>query len=92
MTYKISFKELAFIHLAALRKNDKNTYIKCFDMLLAIATDPRNGIGKPERMKGYGEEEVYSRRLNDKDRLVYLVNEEKETIEIIACKGHYDDK
>ena len=50
------------------------------------------GIGKPERLKGFGDMEVYSRKLNDKDRLVYIIyEEEEEIVEIISCRGHYED-
>ena len=47
------------------------------------------GIGQPEALKNnlYGE---YSRRINEKDRLVYHV--ENDRIYIVSCRGHYDDK
>ena len=45
-----------------------------------------NGIGEPEALKenlqGY-----FSRRINEKDRLIY--NIEEETINILACRYHY---
>ena len=48
-----------------------------------------DGIGKPEALTGdlHGE---YSRRINDKDRLVYHI--ENGRIYIAHCKGHYGDK
>ena len=47
------------------------------------------GIGQPEALKNnlHGE---YSRRINEKDRLVYHV--ENDRIYIVSCRGHYDDK
>jgi toxin YoeB len=92
MTYKIEFSEDVLAQFSILRKGDKNAYIKCFDLVLAIAENPREGIGKPERLKGFGEREVYSRRVNDKDRLVYTVFEEPYyKVEIVSCLGHYND-
>jgi|JI7StandDraft_1071085.scaffolds.fasta_scaffold568875_1 toxin YoeB len=91
MIYKIEFRKEAIIQLSELRKGDKNTYIKCFDILLAIAVNPREGIGKPERLKGYEDFEVFSRRVNDKDRLIYEIIETEQLVEIISCVGHYDD-
>jgi toxin YoeB len=91
MIYKIAFKALAMEQLIELRKGDKNAYTKCFDLILAITSNPRIGIGKPERLKGYGELEAFSRRLNNKDRLVYIVFDDTETVEILSCVGHYDD-
>jgi toxin YoeB len=56
--------------LIGLETNKKKDYLKCFDLVRATAIDPRNGIGKPERLK-YFEKEVYSRRVNHTDRMVY---------------------
>ena len=47
---------------------------------------PFTGEGKPEPLKGG----MWSRRINDKDRLVYDVTDE--SIVILQCKGHYEDK
>ena len=47
------------------------------------------GIGKPEPLLGDLRGE-YSRRINDKDRLVYHM--EGGCIYIVHCKGHYGDK
>ena len=45
------------------------------------------GIGKPEPLTGDLRGE-YSRRINDKDRLVYHI--ENGRIYIAHCRGHYD--
>lgn len=47
------------------------------------------GMGKPEPLTGDLRGE-YSRRINDKDRLVYHM--ENERIYIAHCRGHYGDK
>jgi toxin YoeB len=49
---------------------------------------PRTGTGKPERLKHLGGE-VWSRRITEKDRLVYDIQDD--TIVIVACRFHYDD-
>ena len=46
-----------------------------------------NGIGKPEKLKNRPE---YSRRIDDANRLVYVIDE-LQNIKIIACRGHYDE-
>ncbi len=52
-----------------------------------IRRSPFEGIGKPEPLKenlsGF-----WRRRINDKHRIIYAV--EKETVVIIACRGHYN--
>lgn len=45
------------------------------------------GIGKPEPLK---HRPGYSRRIDDKNRLVYDIDE-LHNIKIISCRGHYDD-
>ena len=46
-----------------------------------------SGLGKPEPLKG---RKAYSRRIDDKDRLVYIGNYEQDLI-ILSCKVHYED-
>ena len=47
-----------------------------------------DGIGNPEALKGDLQGE-YSRRIDEKDRLVYHM--ENGRIYIAQCRGHYDD-
>ncbi len=89
MTYKIRILENAQADLIWLRKNDKNGYVKCFDLVREIMNHPRSGTGKPERLR-YFEKEVYSRRVNHKDRLVYTIYEALHEIDISSFRGHYD--
>jgi len=51
--------------------------------------NPRGGTGKPERLK-YFEKEVYSRRVNHKDRLIYTIYEDLKEIDITSFRGHYE--
>jgi toxin YoeB len=37
----------------------------------------------------YFEEEVWSRRVNDVDRMVYTIYEEEKEIDVSSFKGHY---
>ena len=50
---------------------------------------PLVGIGEPELLKG-NLSGYYSRRINEKDRLVYSI--ENGNIYIAQCRGHYYDK
>ncbi len=47
------------------------------------------GIGKPELLK-HNRSGLYSRRIDEVNRLVYSVDAEN-NIKIISCKGHYED-
>lgn len=48
---------------------------------------PFDGLGKPEPLKGELQG-FWSRRIDETNRLVYRV--QGETLEILSCKGHYD--
>ena len=69
-------------------KSDKKTFEKINELISYVDTPPFTGLGKPEPLKhelaGY-----WSRRINQKDRLVYQVSGDE--ITIVSCKGHYDD-
>ena len=71
------------------RRNDKSSYIKCFDLVRELMDCPGGGTGKPERLK-YFEKEVYSRRVNHKDRMIYTVYESLKEIDITSFRGHYE--
>ena len=60
--------------------------------LRELRVSPKKGTGKPEALKGYGEREVWSRRINDQHRLVYEILEEEKEVKILTAFGHYDDK
>jgi len=51
--------------------------------------DPSQGYGKPEKLK-HSLSGLWSRRLSQKDRLIYAFDEG--SIHIFAIGGHYDDK
>ena len=70
------------------QQHDKQTLKKINNLLKSVSRTPFEGEGKPEPLKG--EKGKWSRRINDKDRLVYSY--ERDTITIYQCRGHYDDK
>lgn len=61
---------------------------KIIRLIAETTRSPRAGTGKPERLKHLGGE-VWSRRITEKDRLVYDI--QSDTITIIACRFHHDD-
>ena len=68
---------------------DKKTLRKISALLKDIDRHPFSGIGKPEPLTG-DLSGYWSRRIDDKNRLVYRVTEE--FIEIAGCRTHYGDK
>ncbi len=52
-----------------------------------IAKDPRSGIGKPERLK-YSKNESCSRRIDSKNRVEYIIDQN--TVTIVSILGYYE--
>lgn len=68
---------------------DKKTLKRINSLIKDIERNgPIIGIGEPEALRGNLRGE-FSRRINEKDRLVYHMEEDR--IYIVGCRGHYDD-
>lgn len=89
MNWKILILPKAEKDLAWFRKHNKSYYVKCFDLIREIASDPRKGTGKPEKLK-YFDRDVWSRRVSREHRLVYVIYLQKHEVEIVSCRSHYD--
>jgi toxin YoeB len=85
---KVTFAERALAEYFDWQSEDKKT-LKRINMLIKdIQRSPFEGLGKPEPLKN--ENGKWSRRIDDVNRIVYEKTDYG--IEIIQCKGHYDDK
>ena len=65
---------------------DRKTALKVFKLIEEVLRDPFKGMGKPEPLK-YLATGVWSRRITQEHRLVYLVREER--IDFLQCRYHY---
>ena len=86
---KITFAEDAWDEYLSWQTQDKKMIRKINSLLKEIQRTPFDGSGKPEPLKG-DMQGKWSRRINDKDRLVYEIT--PDTVLIYQCKSHYDDK
>ena len=83
-----TFTENAFAEYLYWQTHDKKTLRRINALLKELTRDPFEGTGKPEPLKG-NLSGLWSRRIDEVNRLVYRVSEEQ--IEIYQCKGHYND-
>ena len=67
-------------------QTDRRIALRIFDLIEAILRDPFTGIGKPEPLKHLAPG-VWSRRLTQEHRLVYLVREGR--IDFLQARYHY---
>jgi toxin YoeB len=91
ITYVLGFEEQALKDIKTLKKSEKTAYSKLLKILEELRFHPTTGSGKPELLK-YNYAGFYSRRISQKHRLIYSINENEIIVTIISAKGHYDDK
>ncbi|KIC02358.1 addiction module toxin YoeB [Flavobacterium sp. JRM] len=73
------------------KSGNKATIKKIEKILLELTEDPFSGEGNPEELK-YNLKGYWSRRINQKDRMIYRVEDEIVTVIIVSAMGHYSDK
>ncbi len=67
---------------------DKKTLKKVNQLVKDIERSNFEGLGKPEALKG-NLSGFWSRKIDDANRLIYRIN--GEFIDILSCKGHYEN-
>ena len=85
----ISFLPEAWEDYLYWQTQDKKTLKRINQLLKDIIRNPYDGIGKPEPL-GENLFRFWSRRIDEKNRLVYKVS--NGSIEIAQCRTHYKDK
>lgn len=84
-----TFTEKGWEHYVYWQTQDRKTLKKINRLIESIERDGGlQGIGKPELLK-HNKSGLYSRRIDDTNRLVYEISENH--IIIKSCKGHYED-
>ncbi len=86
MSRSLGFTPEAWKSYVYWQTQDKKTLKRINKLIDATLRQPFEGIGKPEALKenlsGF-----YSRRIDDTNRLVYAIEDNK--IVIISCRYHY---
>ena len=91
-SYKIIIKETAVKDFLKHKKSgNKQNLFKISKIIEELREHPYTGIGKPEQLK-YNLQGLWSRRINQKDRLIYEVVEDVVSVYILSAIGHYEDK
>ncbi len=70
-------------------ETNRKTALCLLSLIEEIRRNPFEGTGKPERLK-YQDANVWSRRLTQTDRIVYLISEDR--IEFLQARYHYSDR
>lgn len=92
MSYTLQLTDDAIEDIEYLKKAGDKAILKKLAVLLEELTDhPYTGTGQPEELK-YNFSGYWSRRINNKHRLVYLIEEKRKMVIILYSRGHYKDK
>jgi toxin YoeB len=92
MSYILDFTKVALADIEKHKKaGDKAVLKKIAKLLNEIKENPIQGTGQIELLK-YGLSGKYSRRINQKHRLVYTIQEDIVTVQVLSLWRHYDDK
>jgi toxin YoeB len=90
--YTIEVSDEAKKHLALHHKSGNKAVIKRIERIFEeLAEHPETGIGQPERLKHYLSEK-WSRRIDEKNRIIYQIEKETVIVTVISAKSHYSDK
>ena len=84
----LTFGSIAWDEYLYWQMQDKKTLRRINQILKDIQRNFFEGIGNPEPLKHY--DGCWSRRIDDKNRIVYYIDSEKNVV-IISCKVHYED-
>ena len=82
----LEFDPAAFEDLSWWVEHDRGQATRVIRLIRDVQRDPFTGAGKPEPLK-HQLKGCWSRRIDQENRLVYQVQEEK--IRILACRYHY---
>ncbi|MDH6311058.1 toxin YoeB [Dysgonomonas sp. PFB1-18] len=82
----VAFTPTAWAEFTGIVYSDKQKSKRILNLIKDIQRNPFEGIGKPEPLK-YELQGYWSRRIDEKNRLVYAVEEER--IVIVQCTEHY---
>ena len=92
MNYKLIIEPEAETHLIAhVKAGNKILLKKIRKLFKELQEHPETGTGKPEKLK-YQKMEIWSRRIDDKHRMRYIIDGDKVIVFVISLWGHYGDK
>lgn len=72
------------------KSGNKAIIKKIEDLFMELSEHPYTGTGKPEPLKYLPN--MWSRRLDKKNRLLYTINEDVVSVYVVSVLGHHTDK
>ncbi len=92
MIYRVELAQEAKDHIQDhIKSGHKILLNKIYRLIDELKEHPKTGTGKPEQLR-YKQSGVWSRRIDDKHRMLYTIEDERIIAFVISLWGHYDDK
>jgi toxin YoeB len=92
MNWELLFTKNALEEINFHKKSGDTILLKkLFKLLNELSEHPEIGTGQPEKLK-YKYAGYWSRRINQKHRLIYRIENDTITVLILQAKGHYTEK
>ena len=88
--YRIEFTTDAAKQTSKLQKSSPQAYKKLKAILAELREHPYCGTGHPEQLRHMND--IWSRKLDKKNRVCYIVKEDIVLVFVISVLGHYNDK
>ena len=89
--YKIVFTPESEKDLAKLKRSEPASFKKATKLIDELVEHPTTGTGKPKPLSG-DRAGQWSRRISEKHRLVYMIDDEKVIVLLLSAYGHYGNK
>lgn len=90
--YRVAVSDRAKKDLALIHKSGQKAIIRKIERIfLELSEDPYRGTGRPEPLR-YLSGNIWSRRIDKKNRLRYLIQDDIVIVTVISVLGHYEDK
>ena len=92
MKYALELSPKAEKDLDFFRKTGNAKLVNKIVILFSeLQQHPRTGTGKPKQLSG-DLSGYWSRRIDQKNRMIYKIVENVVTVEVLSLQGHYSDK
>ena len=90
MTYTVTFSRKAEKQIDDFERSGNPALLrKIIALTSELEQHPREGTGKPEKLKG-NMPGLWSRRITSEHRLVYAIDDDIITVIVVSAKGHYE--
>jgi toxin YoeB len=92
MKYRLELSSKAVKDLDFFRKTGSVKLVNKIVVLFSeLQIHPRTGTGKPKQLTG-DLSGFWSRRIDQKNRMIYKIVENIVIVEVLSLQGHYSDK